>query len=331
MLPSAQHSERFRRDLEALAGTPARLGLAVSGGPDSMALLLLAAAAFPGRVQAATVDHKLRQESMIEALHVEDICGRIGCPHAILEVTVPDGPGGLQAEARTARYEALSRWASAEGLDQLATAHHADDQAETVLMRLGRGSGVAGLAGIRPVRHEAELLLVRPLLGWRKSELVHIVSQAGIAYVEDPSNRDERFDRTAVRRFLAENPAVQPHRLARTAAAMREADEGLSWAAERLWPERCTLTESECRIDPRGLPRELRRRLLKRAIRALRDVHDLRPAWSGAEDVDRLLAALEKGETATRAGLIATAGTTWRLRLAPARRPVHSKRPLPDC
>ncbi len=330
MLPSPQHSERFRRDLEALAGAPARLGLAVSGGPDSMALLLLAAAAFPGRVQAATVDHRLRQESVIEALHVEDICARIGCPHAILEVTVPHGPGGLQAEARTARYEALSRWASAEGVDQLATGHHVDDQAETVLMRLGRGSGVAGLAGIRPVRREADLLVVRPLLGWKKSELVHIVSQAGVAYVEDPSNDDDRFDRTAMRHLLAEHPTIEPHRLARTAAAIREADEALCWAAERLWAERCTVAEGECRIDPKGLPRELRRRLLKRAILILRRVHDLRPAWNGAEDVDRLLSALDKGETTTRGGLVASAGTTWRLRLAPARRSVNNKPTLPD-
>ena len=138
--PSRELVARFRRDAEALAPGFARLGVAVSGGPDSLALLLLAQAAFPGLVEAATVDHRLRPESTIEALHVEDICARLGCPHAILDVEVPDGPAGLQAEARGARYRALGLWAEARGLPHVATAHHADDQAETVLMRLQRGS-----------------------------------------------------------------------------------------------------------------------------------------------------------------------------------------------
>jgi tRNA(Ile)-lysidine synthase len=187
---------RFRLDLEAVAGAePGRLALAVSGGPDSLALLLLAHAALPEQVEAATVDHGLRKESAVEALHVEDICGRLGCPHNILEVTVPDGPAGLQGEARAARYAALAAWAERRSLTHLATAHHADDQAETILMRLQRGSGVAGLSGIRPLRRDGSLTILRPLLSWSKSELVHIVGDAAIEPVDDPSNRDSRFDR----------------------------------------------------------------------------------------------------------------------------------------
>jgi tRNA(Ile)-lysidine synthase len=318
MLPSPQLIARFRRDFEALAGMPERLGLAVSGGPDSLALLLLAAGAFPGAVEAATVDHRLRSESTLEALHVEDICARIGCPHSILEVSVPDGPAGLQAEARAARYEALAAWGAERGITHLATAHHADDQAETVLMRLQRGSGVAGLGGIRPMRKEGALTLVRPLLGWRKAELVHVVSAAGIEPVDDPSNRDPRFDRAVVRRLLANHPQLEPERISRTAAAMREADEALSWAVERLWAERCAWVGDEIRLDVTGLPREMRRRLLSRAIGAIRSPHEL--SWTGGEDVEGLLASLEAGETATRAGVLATGGTQWRLRLAPPRR-----------
>ena len=311
--------DRFRAGFEALAGAPARLGIAVSGGADSLALLLLAAAAFPGKVSAATVDHRLRKESALEALHVEDICARIDCPHAILDVTVPDAPGGLQAEARAARYAALAGWAAAEGVSHLATAHHADDQAETVLMRLQRGSGVGGLGGIRPLRREESgLLVVRPLLGWPKAELVHLVSEAGIGFVEDPSNLDERFDRAAMRRFLRDNPQFEPHRLARTAAAAREADEALAWAAERIWAERCTPAHEGLSIDPQGLPREIRRRLLSLAIGRLRGEMGL--AWTGTEDVEGLLAALEAGETATRADLLASGGPIWQLRPAPPRR-----------
>jgi tRNA(Ile)-lysidine synthase len=325
--PAPELVARFRRDVETLAPAPAalapastpwRLALAVSGGPDSLALLLLAYAAFPGRVEAATVDHALRKESTLEALHVEDICARLGCPHSILEVTVADSPAGLQAEARRARYAALSAWAGRRGIGLLATAHHADDQAETLLMRLRRGSGVAGLAGIRPVRPEGALLLIRPLLGWTKAELVHIVASAGIEAVEDPSNHDLRFDRAAMRRFLRDHPQFEPHRLARTAAAAGEANDALDWAADQLAEDRITAQGGEWRVDPAALPRELKRRLLLRAIAAVREAHCL-PEWTG-EDVEGLLLALEAGETATRADLLARGGPVWHLRLAPPRR-----------
>jgi tRNA(Ile)-lysidine synthase len=312
---------RFRRDVEALAGEPERLGLAVSGGPDSLALLLLAAAAFPGRIEAATVDHGLRREAAAEALHVEDICGRLGCPHSILAVEVGDGRAGIQGEARKARYAALGDWAGRQAITTLATAHHADDQAETLLMRLQRGSGVGGLAGVRAVRREGELVIVRPLLGWTKAELVHVVAEAGIEAADDPSNRDPRFDRSVMRRFLGENPQFEPKRLARTAAALGEAEAALDWAADQLAEDRCTSQGGEWRVDPAGLPRELRRRLLHRAIAELRLEHGIEPQWTGSEDVERLLAALEAGESGTLAGVMARGGECWHLRAAPPRRP----------
>jgi tRNA(Ile)-lysidine synthase len=276
-LPAREIVARFRGDVEALWGAGEPFGVAVSGGPDSLALLLLAQAAFPGRIEAVTVDHRLRPESTFEALHVEDICARIGCAHSILAISVPDGPGGLQAEARAARYAALASWAAARAITHLATAHHADDQAETMLMRLQRGSGVAGLAGIRPLRLEGGLRLVRPLLGWTKAELVHIVASAGVEAVDDPSNHDPRFDRAAMRRFLRDNPRFEPLRLARTAAAAREANEALDWAADQLAEDRITAQGGEWRVDPAALPRELRRRLLARAIAAVREAHAIAP------------------------------------------------------
>lgn len=324
LAPSSALVARFGRDLEALGEAEGPLALAVSGGPDSLALLLLAAAAFPGRVQAATVDHGLRPESAIEALHVEDICARLDCPHTILSAAVPDAPAGLQAEARRARYEALEAWAARHGLTRLATAHHADDQAETLLMRLQRGSGIAGLSGIRPLRRQGELAILRPLLGWTKAELVHIVSQSGIEPADDPSNRDTRFDRAAMRRFLSQNPQFQAHRLARTAAALGEAEQALDWAADQLAEDRITAQGGEWRVDPSGLPRELKRRLLGRAIAEVRHEHGIEPPWTGAEDVEGLLAALEAGGTSTLAGILARGGAAWHLRPAPPRRPTRS-------
>ena len=317
-----QPAERFRGDLEALAPAPERLGLAVSGGPDSLALLILAHTACPGRIAAATVDHGLRPANAAEARQVAELCAKLACPHSTLAVAVPDGRAGLQAEARAARYEALRLWAESEHIPLLLTAHHADDQAETLLMRLQRGAGIAGLSGIRPTRPLGpNVTLARPLLGWTKEELTQIVRDAGLEPADDPSNRDPRFGRTAARAFLAANSALEPRRLARAAAALREADEALEWQADRLWTERVASADGEWRLDLADLPRELRRRLLTRAIAAARAHHGLEPPWTGAEDVEPLLSTLEAGAAATRAGLKAAAdGPAWHLTLAPPRR-----------
>ncbi len=322
LLPPSELVARFRANLEPLAGTPARLGVAVSGGPDSLALLLLAVAAYPGRVAAATVDHGLRPESGWEALHVEDICKRLDCPHDILSVSVRRGGAGLQAEARQARYDALAAWAEAGHIPVLATGHHADDQAETLLLRLRRGAGVGGLAAIRPVRREAALAIVRPLLDWTKGELVHIVGSAGIEAVDDPSNGAARFDRTLVRGLLAATPELGAKRLARSAAACREADEALDWTADQLIEDRLTAQGGEWRLDPTGLPAELKRRLLVRTLGEVRTAHGLPAPPSRGPDQDRILQTLEGGESATLAGVLARGGAIWRFRLAPPRRGV---------
>src|SRR3954470_23762026 len=175
--------ERFRADACRLAPADRAFAIAVSGGPDSLALLLLAAAAFPANVHAATVDHRLRPEAAAEAAHVAMICAGLGIPHRILAVTVAPG-ASVQAQARAARYAALGGWMAEEGLEALLTGHHQDDQAETLLMRLVRGSGLAGLAGIRPAARIAGVKVCRPLLGWRRAELAAIVAAAGLRAIE---------------------------------------------------------------------------------------------------------------------------------------------------
>jgi len=301
-----EQAARFRADLEALTGTaPERLALAVSGGPDSLALLLLAAAAFPGRVHAATVDHGLRPEAAAEAGFVARICSGLGVPHAILAAAMTE-TANVQAAARARRYALLGRWAGEIGALCLVTAHHLDDQAETLVMRLLRGAGLTGLAAIRAVNPP----VVRPLLGWRRAELAAIVAAAGIRPVADPSNADERFDRVRVRKRLAEADWLDPVPLARSAAALAEAEEALDWAAERLWAERA----EGGALDPAGLPAELKRRLVLRMIAALGG------AVPRGADLGRLLAALERGETATLSGIKCVGGRLWRFAPAPPRR-----------
>src|SRR5215207_1808786 len=142
--------DRFRADLDALSARGERIGIAVSGGADSLALLLLAAAARPGAVEAATVDHALRRGSREEAEMVANVCAGLGVDHAVLTADWPEPPtSAIQERARDMRYRLLVAWLAERGLSALAAAHHADDQAETLVMRLNRGAGIRGLAAMR--------------------------------------------------------------------------------------------------------------------------------------------------------------------------------------
>jgi tRNA(Ile)-lysidine synthase len=314
-LPDLESVARFRADLAALTGAaPGLLGVAVSGGPDSLALLLLAHAALPGEIRAATVDHRLRPESGAEAAFVGDVCAGLGVPHATLSADAAIG-GNVQAGARALRYRLLSGWAAAGGLSWLLTAHHRDDQAETLLMRLQRGAGLAGLAGIRACTEIDGLKVARPLLGWARAELASLVEAAGIEAVRDPSNADERYDRARLRRRLGETGWIDPAPLARSAEALAEADIALEWSVERLIAERVEAAPGGLAFDPEGVPAELRRRILLRLLSLLVPADTPR-----GDAVQRLLAALDAGGAATLAGVKCEGGAVWRFTAAPPRR-----------
>lgn len=300
----------------------ARFALGVSGGPDSLALLVLASRAFAGRVTALTVDHGLRPESRAEAEAVAACAARLGVDHQILAPDRPlEGPG-LQAAARAARYAAMAQWCEAEGATAILTAHHRDDQAETLLLRLARGSGLAGLAGIRAATLISGVPVVRPLLDWPRAALAAITADAGLTPADDPSNRDPRFDRTRARTLLARTQWLDPARLAASARHLADAADALEWTAERAFASRCVADAKGLRLDPEALPRELRRRLLARALADLGAPEPAGPALS------RLLAALEAGRRATLGGMVAQPLPDGRWHIAPApprRRPgVHS-------
>lgn len=263
-----QLTARFTADLAALWSGTGQLGLAVSGGPDSLALLLLARAALPDRIAAATVDHGLRPEAAQEADMVARVCASLDVPHRTLRVEVP--AGNVQSQARAARYAALAEWMEAEGLEALATAHHADDQAETLLLRLNRGSGASGLAGVRArgLVPNTRLPLVRPLLGWRRAELAGIVSAAGIDAAQDPSNLDDRFDRVRIRKALAGAEWLDVPALAQSASNLADADAALEWAAAREWSEAVTKGPMGLTYRP-AAPRAIALRVLTRLVTEL--------------------------------------------------------------
>ena len=318
--------ERFRADLATVPGRPLAggdvLALAVSGGADSMALLALGHAALPGRVIAATVDHGRRAAAADEAAMVAAWCAERGVPHETLAADRAIGPSDIQAGARAMRYDLLARWARGAGATQLATAHHADDQAETFLMRAARGSGPAGLAGIRASRALGTITLVRPLLDWRRAALRALVETHGIPFVDDPSNRDERFERVRVRRLLAAEPWLDPLQLAAAAAHAAEVDGALAELTDRLWRHHATVATGEVSIALPDVPRELRRRVARRAIDHVRRTAAIdRPAFDMASNIESLLDALERGKSATQGGVLAAVKRgIWRFTAAPPRR-----------
>ena len=311
-------TDRFAEALGALwpgyRENGARLGLAVSGGPDSLAMLLLAHRALPGRIAAATVDHGLRPENAAEADMVAAVCASLGVPHVVLPVVL--AAGNIQAEARAARYAALAGWAAGEGIFALATAHHADDQAETLLLRLNRGSGVAGLAGVRArgVVPGTSLPLLRPLLGFRRAELGEVVRAAGIEAANDPSNEDDRFDRARLRKALAGSGWLDVPALAASAAHLADADAALDWAAQREWAD-CVQPAPMGLVYRPEAPRAIALRVITRIVREL-DGDEPR-----GSAVARLFESLLARQPASIGNLVARATPEgWSFTKAPTRR-----------
>ena len=189
------------------------LAVAVSGGSDSMALTLLAqewAAARGGRITALTVDHGLRAASADEAVQVGLWCAKHGIAHAILRRDGPAFKSGIQAAARTARYGLLEAWCRAEGVLHLLSAHQRDDQAETVLMRWRRGSGIDGLAGMSGIVERGGLRLLRPLLTVSRARLRAGLTAGGQNWIDDPSNENPAFTRVRLRNEIAgEHPTAE--------------------------------------------------------------------------------------------------------------------------
>jgi tRNA(Ile)-lysidine synthase len=193
------------RRLFALLAPVPHAALAVSGGPDSVALMLLAARWREARedgpkLSVVTVDHGLRSGAREEAEQVARMASSLGLPHAILMWEKAELPlASLQAKARTARYDLMVAYCHAHGIPALVTAHTQDDQAETFLMRLKRGSGLDGLAAIPERGAWAGISIIRPLLDVPKARLIATLDAAGLPYVIDPSNADPRFERARMR------------------------------------------------------------------------------------------------------------------------------------
>ena len=272
-LSVAEASDLF----SGLVSAPAVV-LAVSGGPDSTALLFLAARWRKARKRgpkllAITVDHGLRKEAVAEARQVARLARKLGVPHRILRWSGVKPKSGLQEKARMMRYRLLAEAAAKAGASHILTAHTLDDQAETVLMRLLRGSGPAGLAGMARETGLGDLVLTRPFLDIAKARLVATLRKAKIAFADDPSNRDPRFTRVRMRGLLpalaqegldAKRLAVLARRLRRAEAALEATVDRAAERAQGDWSAGGRI-EMHAR-DFAALPVEVALRLLGRAV-----------------------------------------------------------------
>ncbi|MDP7546818.1 MAG: tRNA lysidine(34) synthetase TilS [Alphaproteobacteria bacterium] len=232
------------------------LAVAVSGGADSMALALLAhawARQRGGAITALTVDHGLRRAAAGEARQVRAWLQGHGIAHQTLRWRGAKPDSGIQAAARQARYDLLGQWCRRRGVLHLLTAHHGDDQAETLLLRIQQGSGIEGLAGMPMVRALPGVRLLRPLLQRRGIDLAASLNRRGQPWLEDPSNQEERYARVRARRHLADTNSGAGGtagllRLAGEAATVRRQLRGaladLAARTVRLHPA------GFCRFDP---------------------------------------------------------------------------------
>lgn len=258
--------------------TMPNLAVAVSGGADSLCLALLAAEwarARGGRAVALTVDHRLRPDSAPEAARVGQWLAARGIDHHILvwEGARPDAD--IQAAARTARYALMEQWCGGRGVLHLLLAHHRDDQAETLFLRLGRGSGVDGLAAMAPVAERFSLRLLRPLLTIPRARLAATLMAAGQEWIEDPSNHNPAFARARLRARLPELAAegLSPERLAATARRMARAADALDGAVAELAARTVEFHGAGYALAApeafAGIPEEIGLRLLARMVRAV--------------------------------------------------------------
>jgi len=251
------------------------VAVAVSGGPDSMALAHLAAAwvrRYRGQLTALIVDHGLRPESKLEAQGAVRALRRHGIAAAILTWRGPKPKANRQAAARAARYRLLEAWCRKASVLHLLLAHHADDLAETLLLRLARGSGLDGLAAMASLAERDHVRLLRPLLGFAKSRVIATATRTGMKTVDDPSNRNEAFARVRIRQAMMALE-IDALRLADTASHLARARRAIGEAVGDLLAKAVDVSRAPiCRLDAARLmaaPEEIGLRALGRVLAAV--------------------------------------------------------------
>ena len=299
---------------QLLPRMPAKIGAAVSGGGDSMALLVLLASFAKEHdieVYAISVDHGLREEAANELKLVAELCEKLDVAHHIEFWSEWDGVGNLQSRARSARYQLIADWAASNGISVIALGHTANDQAETLLMRLARGAGVDGLAAMAPHRLWQGITWLRPLLTADRETLRNFLRQKDLIWAEDPSNENRDFERIRIRDALEVLVplGITIQSLSDVAGNMADARAALDWHTFLAAKSACKIAYGIVEIDLktyRTLPVEIARRLLVKSI-----------MWiNGAEyaprrgAVKRAQSSIKKGVSSTLSGCQVTCKET---------------------
>ncbi len=262
-------------------------------------------------VRAVTVDHGLREAAAEEAKGVAAFCNGLGIAHSALRWTGWDGKGNLQDQARRARYRLMTDWAQEHGIDTIALGHTADDQAETFLMRLARGSGVDGLSGMQMQRQADGIIWVRPALQLYREQLRDYLLRHDIKWIDDPTNEDERFERVKARKILkALAPlGIDVERLAGTAQDLQLARQALEFQCQAAAREIVTVDCGDVFLERRKLlflPTEIRTRLLSYALCWVSRT-EYRPRKTALADVET---AIGSGKNSTLQGCMITPNKT---------------------
>lgn len=307
----AVNPEAIHKRIQAALGgaLPGKIGVAVSGGSDSLALLHLMAGWAGPEIAAVTVDHGLRPASAREAEFVAKVCASLNIRHTTLVWEAWDGQGNLQDRARRARYGLIADWAGAEAIAHVALGHTIDDQAETFLMRLARSAGIDGLSAMPAARDWGGIVWLRPLLETSRSALRDYLKRRNVVWIDDPSNEDEGSERVRARHALASLAplGLGAEQIARSARNLAEARGALAAQTVQAADAIAATDAGDVILDLGGLshqPAEIRRRLVGGAL-----------AWVGSAEygprgaalhgfVDRLMA----GEDATLHGCLALVG-----------------------
>ena len=309
---------RFRQALQATSNDFAKdtIGLSVSGGGDSVALMHLAARVLgPQNLHIVTVDHGLRSSASDEIALVAMQAKALGLPHSVLYWEW-DGSGNLQAAARNGRWAAIVDWAATRSIKSVWLGHTEDDQVETLLMRLARGSGIDGLTAMTATSLRDGLRIQRPLLGIARNDLRVWLEAEKIAWCDDPSNDDPRFDRVRARQMFTqlEDLGLTRKRLLQTVDHMQAAHLSLQIAARQFATDHVQQEAGDLLFSPAALDltkEDAPRRVMAAAFGWVGS-RTYRPRFEQLLDV---VARARKGATVTLGGCIMSSDSDGRVRL----------------
>ncbi len=307
---SAKFNKKIDNFLDGLSYHPDTLGVAVSGGSDSLSLLYLIDAWSNKKnlkIVILTVDHNLRNGSADEALYVGELCNKLGLIHKTLFWDHEDIEGNLSASAREARYRLMQNSIPSDAI--LITGHTLDDQAETFLMRLRRGSGVDGLASMAEQSYLSfgndGITIFRPLLDFERQTLRKVLKFYKVDWIEDPTNNDRSFERVRVRDLLARfvEIGIDKNTIGRTALLMQSAKTALNHFASDCYEKFGSCDNGDIIFDFSEFskqPLDVKRRLISAAQKWISN-QKYRPRLS---QVDALINSLDEKVTFSGSGTI---------------------------